>query len=221
MYITSADIDKALALCEEVAKRSDGRDFRQLCFDGAFMQIFQPLEPEDFALIEGKQPTKEEHKGFCDRFDPLRQSSCWSEGWPLHREAISTPDGLTAFCTVAQAFDAEGRCYDALFFVLTAQMQFDRSRIDSFCSELSVPQRQGQCFADAAARLIETDYRNISEALVLCQTAQVHGVGEPCFDSLALYATYNFQADSQEAVALCASLPEPWKNKCALGKARP
>ncbi len=58
MYLTSADINKATSLCKEIGVKKDGRDFSQLCFDGSFMQIYQPLEPEDFALIKGKEIKK-------------------------------------------------------------------------------------------------------------------------------------------------------------------
>ena len=51
MYLTDADIDKAIKICEFAAIKPNGRSFIQTCTDGVFMQMFQPLEPEDFALI--------------------------------------------------------------------------------------------------------------------------------------------------------------------------
>ena len=60
VHLTEADLDSSLKICEEVALKSDGRDFRQVCNEGVFMQIFQPLEPEDFALLDKLEfkPTK-------------------------------------------------------------------------------------------------------------------------------------------------------------------
>jgi hypothetical protein len=50
MYLTRADTTKSSSLCNTIAQKSDGRDFRHLCYDGVFMQIYQPLEPEDFSF---------------------------------------------------------------------------------------------------------------------------------------------------------------------------
>src|SRR3989344_3814855 len=49
MFVTDADIPKALSLCERTARGSDPeRDFRRVCREGVFMQIYQPLEPDDY-----------------------------------------------------------------------------------------------------------------------------------------------------------------------------
>lgn len=214
MYISGADIKKSLEICEEIGVRSSGKDWSQLCFDGAFMQIFQPLETEDFALIAGKQPKKEELKTYCSEFAGRQKSSCWSEGWPLYFEEITTPHGLVKFCSgmLNQDKEAEDRCYNGLFYVITAQFQFDLDKVRSLCLEL--PElRMGQCMANAASRMIETDYRNISKVVDFCSQAPIQ-TKDICFQELIKYSTYNFHAGSKEFFELCNGLPDPWKARC-------
>ena len=215
MYMTNADLGKSTDLCSEIAKKSEGGDYSQVCFDGTFMQIFQPLEPEDFALVKGKQPTKEEVSSFCGKFSGRKRGSCMSESWPLFRNEIMTPDGLVKFCsqTLPQELD---RCYTSLFYVLPVQFNFDIETMRTFCTGL--PQkRKGQCFANIASRLIETDYRNIEKSVGLCRDAIPYDSGGACFQELLVYSTYNFHAGSEEFYHLCNSLPGEWKERC-LGK---
>lgn len=214
MYITDADINKATTLCEELAGNVDGRNFSQICFDGAFMQIFQPLEPEDLALVKGKQPSKESFHSFCNEFRGARKSSCISEGWPLFSKEIVTPQGLVQFCSFLQDdLMQERRCYGALFYVLTAQFNFDENRLKSFCQDLP-QERKGQCFANAASRMIETDTHLMENSIRMCSIASTFGVGERCYEELLVYSTYNFHPGSEEFFRLCSSLPELWKSKC-------
>jgi hypothetical protein len=212
MYMTNAKLVKSTDLCEEIAKKSNGADYSQVCFDGAFMQIFQPLEPEDFALIKGKQPTKEEVYSFCQSFTDQKRGSCMSESWPLFRDEIMTPDGLTNFCsqTLPQEVD---RCFTSLFYVLPVQFQFDIEKMRTFC--IGLPQkRTGQCFANIASRLIETDYRNIEKSVDLCTSAIAYDTDGACFQELLLYSTYNFHKGSEEFYKMCNALPDNWRKMC-------
>ncbi|MBI2023681.1 hypothetical protein HYT01_03930 [Candidatus Giovannonibacteria bacterium] len=213
MYITSADINQSVALCRNVAKKGDGRDISPLCFDGAFMQIFQPLEPEDFALVEGKVPAKKELVSFCKKFSGEEENSCWTEGWPLFAEEVKTPKGLVEFCN---HFSEEARiksCLTDLFFIMTAQLGLDTEKVREFCAGVSAP-RRGQCFATAVSRFIETDQGLAAQAVGLCGFAEKSGNGEECYDMLLSLASYDFHAGSQEVEQFCDLLPAPWKDQC-------
>lgn len=216
MYLTGADLRKSIALCEAVARKSDGRDFTQLCFDGVFMQIFQPLEPEDFALVKGKQPVKEQIPAYCGAFESKKKASCLSESWPLFWEEIKKPEGLVKFCFMTEAKE-RSRCFSALFYVLTAQFNFDLEKIADYCTGLPSEIR-GQCFANAASRMIETDYRNIEQSTRLCVIALPLDPEQKCFQELVQYASYNFHAGSKEFLHLCNGLPDHWKTKCFAGE---
>lgn len=213
MYITDAQINKSIKLCEEIAVKNDGRSFLQVCLDGVFMQIYQPLEPEDFALIKGKEVTREQVDSFCAVYPGMAKASCLSESWPLYREAImNSPGELIRFCSKEEK-ENQPRCYEGLFYVLTAQFNFDLERIKNYCSELP-EDLEGKCFGSTASRMIETDYRNISKSFELCSSSQTNSNKDVCFEELVKYSAYNFHAGSEQFFELCNGLPQSWKTKC-------
>jgi hypothetical protein len=55
MYLTGADMKKAVSLCKDISRKSDGRNFENVCFDGVFMQMFQPLELYSVAYVQSVQ----------------------------------------------------------------------------------------------------------------------------------------------------------------------
>ncbi|HYE22299.1 MAG TPA: hypothetical protein VD998_01775 [Verrucomicrobiae bacterium] len=215
MYLTQADINQSVRLCNEVAKKADGRDFSQLCYDGAFMQIFQPLEAEDFTLIEGKEIGLSQVLDFCRTFETEARSSCWSESWPLVRSQVLKPQGLVQHCSNKavglRQVDAD-RCFSSLVYVVTSQMEFKIPELKEYCADL--PQAiAGVCFSNVASRLIETDYRNISKSVDVCSSADNESQ-DKCFNELLIYSNYNFHSNSPEFQQLCNALPGEWKNRC-------
>lgn len=213
MYVTGADVPTALNICKQVAIKPDGRDFTQVCFDGTFMQIFQPLEEEDFALVEGKNPGKAGLYDYCKNYTGKVRASCWSEGWPLFGDEVKTPTGLTKFCSTFPGGVEENRCYAGMFYVITAQFNFDEKKIVPFCAGIS-DKRKGECFSQAASRLIETDYALVQKSIDMCRAAERAGVGDTCFQSLASFSRFNFVKGSEELTGFCAQLPEKWKMSC-------
>ena len=215
MYITDADIYNSSKICEDVALDMNGRNWSPLCYDGVFMQLFQPLEPDDFALIAGKEIKKNELSSFCSKFTGEKRNSCWSEGWPLYRDDIMKPEGLVEFCSGKFVTDINDQrsCYLDLFYVLAAQFQFNIFRMRDFCEGLPNPWKN-QCFANFASRMIETDYRNIPTVIKWCSEVLSEDGKDTCFRELIFYSTYNFHAGSPEYSQLCNGLPEPWKKQC-------
>lgn len=213
MYVTGGDIRFAVDVCDVVAHKGT-RDFSTTCYEGAFMQIFQPLDPEDFGLVKDIPATTTElAKEFCDSFSGERRAACHRESWPLYRDTLATPEGAEAFCSLVPGQKSERLCYNALFYLLSAQLSFDIDRISTLCTDIT-EDRKGQCFANSASRMIETDYRLIPKAVELCERAEAEGVGERCYDELVFYSTFNFHRDSESYQALCKALPEPWQTKC-------
>jgi hypothetical protein len=209
MYITEADIHKSTSLCAEITA-----NYAKLCYDGAFMQIFQPLEPEDFALIEGKVPKKEDMASFCSDFEERKLASCWTESWPLHRSEIKAPEGAVEFCTAfLKNINDQTYCYRALFYVITAQTQFDLVKMKTYCSELP-GNVDGLCYANVASRLIETDFRNIKLSVDFCSGIDKEAAKRSCFEELLTFSTYNFIPGSKEFFELCNTMPDTWKQSC-------
>lgn len=213
MYLTDADTKKSSQLCETVAQKPDGRDFLTVCYDGVFMQLFQPLEPEDFALVKGKTPTKESLKTFCSPYETRPRASCWSEGWPLYFDQVKNPSGLVSFCSVLEEGIMRERCYNGMFFVMAAQFQLNMEKIIAFCREIPLSVR-GRCFANSAGRVIETDVKFINMSLAICAAAATMGAGDECYNELVMYSQFNFHAGSASQKELCDGLPSKWRANC-------
>ncbi len=209
MFISGGDIYKSNKVCEKL-----NPVYSWLCFDGNFMQIFQPLAPEDFDLIKNIAPkTKEEAEKLCANFTGLMKSSCHQESWPLYFNEIMTPQGLVKFCSYTKDAVISNKCYNALFYIIPVQLKLDVLRIKEFCS--AVPDsKKGLCFSSSAARMIETDYNLVEKAVSLCNIADEYGVGKECYDTLIIHTAFNYQPNSSEAKYVCDILPEPWKSTC-------
>ena len=65
MYATNANIDKSVELCNEIGVKEDGRNYVQTCTEGVLMSVYQPLGPEDVALVEAIRPAKDTVNSFC------------------------------------------------------------------------------------------------------------------------------------------------------------
>jgi hypothetical protein len=181
------------------------------------MQIFQPLEPEDFALIKGKEVAKDDIESFCNKFSGKKKAVCWTEGSaPFREEIVQSPQNLVKFCGKADEGTDRNRCYTGLVYVITARLNLDADKMIKYCSELP-PERRGTCFANAAGRMIETDYRNIDRAIGVCVESEKYSKLHECFKELIKFSNYNFHPGSEEPRKLCSSLPLPWNEQCLKG----
>ncbi len=214
MYVTGGSVYKSLSLCERVAFNEDGYDFRQICFDGVFMQIFQPLEPEDYTLIEGKEQTLQTIDTFCRQFTEEKYGSCRSESWPLYEEKIEQSDVILNICSTMKDISQKNRCYSAIFYaVIASVLHLQPDKIEVFCMQF--PQDiKSRCFANAASRIFEVDWQNIPDAVSMCKIAEKYGAETVCYKELIDYSTYNFYRGSKEFLTLCHTLPKPWKGRC-------
>jgi hypothetical protein len=212
MYITDAEIPKSLSLCRELAIKPD-HDYSHICYDAVFMQIYQPLEPDDFSLIEGKEVDKVHVKGFCDGYKGEEQGSCWSEAWPLGKEEILKSNGVEKYCSYLSSATERQRCFNAVVYVMTAQFGFDFEKIHSFCGSMK-GDNIAQCYSQVASRFIETDYKNAANSVAICNEALPNDPKSKCFNELLKYATYNFHVGSDAFNNYCNAMPSPWKEKC-------
>jgi len=213
MYITAADPVRASSICDRII--AGGREsFDNVCYDGVFMQIFQPLEPEDLALIDGIAPTTQSKTvALCDTFGGNKRASCHRESWPMFEEEIQTSEGIVQFCSRGFTKRQEQICYNGVFYILSPRFGFDVDTIATFCERIPDEWRS-QCYGNSASRMIETDYRLQEGAMALCNKAQEAGLGEGCYTEMLLYSTYNFHTDSPEFERFCQLFPDDWKQRC-------
>ena len=209
MFVTGGDINKSNSVCDRL-----DHSFLQMCYDGNFMQIFQPLGQEDIDLVKNIAPkTADEADKFCSQYTGLKKNSCHQESWPLSLNQIREPLGLVKFCSYTKNDIEQKRCYNALFYVVSAQMGLDLDKITKFCSALP-DSRKGLCFSNSASRMIETDYNLGERAVALCKASKAYGVADDCYRELVVYSTFNYSKGSEGSMYLCSVMPEPWKSKC-------
>lgn len=212
MYITKADIDASVTSCNDMTLSKSG-DFRAVCYDGAFMQLFQPLEPEDFALIKGKEPTKDTVKDLCGRFLGQPKGSCISESWPLFRDLlVRSPQFILSYCSSLSG-EIQDRCHKSLLYVVTVQLRMNDARLTSYC--LSSPKWfQGMCFGQVASRYVEIDWKNIDRAVAWCKNVSPIDTDRICMKELASQGGFNFIPGSPEQKQLCSKLPKDLQRIC-------
>lgn len=216
LYSNPKEIPKLLEICDKISTKSDGSGLPPLCYEGLFMQIFQPLEPEDFALIKGIVPQKEDLEKFCMQFaDAKKRYACWNQGWPLFRGEIRTPEGLIIHCENETFIENKNRCYNTLFHVTGQDVRFDIDKIDSFCSTIR-KDLMGDCYSNAASSIMQSESGFIKRAVEMCKRGGKQGkdIENYCFDYMVKFSTYNYNPGSAQFTSLCNSLPESWRNKC-------
>jgi hypothetical protein len=217
MYITKADINKSVGLCNAIGVKSDGRNYVQTCTQGVLMTIYQPLEPEDYTLVRGLTPAKEMVNAFCDQFTGEAWYACHSESWPLFTQDIESPQGLMKFCSYTDDPVGKEKCVSTAMNILTVTMVVDKGNkldaLSSYCDQLPQPYN-GHCYADAAFRLVQIDPRYVETASNVCDIAESKGVGDVCFRMVLEHTTHSFHAGSPESKAFCDHFKDPWKKTC-------
>ncbi len=212
MYVSNADISSSVALCHEMAITDAGTSFSSVCLDGVFMQMFQPLETEDFSLIRGKVPNKDQVLTFCNQFDDEARASCWNESWPLQGKSIRNAVVVSHFCSQLNG-QYKDRCYTAMFYIMPVQFNLDLDKSFNFCQGFSA-EYKGKCFAQVAQRLVQTDQDFIDKAISFCKKTIEFDAAELCFAELASKNSFNFAPGSAKSMELCTKLPDKWKPLC-------
>lgn len=209
-FITNADVPKALSLCRATMPK----DGQRVCIQGVFMQIYQPLEPDDYELIAQMEtkPTAETVRQFCAVYkDPEYVGSCLEESWPLFRESILNGTGAETFCAGYPNAEESLYCWQGISAIVGRTSLADPAQAVNACSHFP-SERQGMCFAGSAQAVIEENRDLGTGAVALC--AQARGAAaDECYASLAKRATSIFGESSRRA-AFCALLPEAYRAVC-------
>lgn len=218
MFVTGADMRRSVELCNAIGKKSDGRDYTQTCTEGVFMQVYQPLEPEDYALTKAIAPSRDTVDRFCAPYSGEAFHACHREAWPLFFEQIQQPDGLMKFCSYSDERDGRDKCFAAVMNIVTVRKVTENENrltaLEAFCNALP-GEFPDKCYANAARRMIQIDpllYHK--KALETCVLAKAAKNSELCYEYLASFARSSFEAGSNELRNYCAGLPESWRTSC-------
>ncbi len=220
MYITGADAKRSVELCKRLTQTPGAEQFHSMCFDGVFMQLYQPLEPEDRELIKGKEISRADHEAFCSQWKGTIQPtgrqdpwfSCWTEGWSRYLGELQSPDGVEFFCS--QMPESQHKdCAVAMMYVMSVQVQFDMGRIAGYCEGMGEPWGQW-CYVAVASRLIEIDSSSAWRAADWCRDVLNAQARSACYQEVAYSASYMLVPNSSNLFKLCEKMPKEWQEKC-------
>ncbi len=214
LYVTAADVKKSVALCEVVAQLSD-YDFRQTCLDGIFMQLYQPLEPEDDVLIHAIAPEAKQTRTFCAQFTGLVYNVCVKESWPAVPGSSNTSAGFEALCAQTTDRNAQITCASGLMYPVIEELQYDVPKVGEFCKGILDKGIRDICWARLASKFVWADWRNVPTALNICRAVVPQESKAACWEELESYAVQGMQHNSPQTKALCDGMPEPWRNSCS------
>jgi len=224
LYITGANVKKAVELCEYAGIKADGRNYLQTCTEGVFMQIFQQLDPEDVALVAGITPEKEDVEKFCSQFEGNSFHACRRESWPKFRmDIIDDPKSLTEFCSYSTVFLDQKRCYAAMMNMITVTFVVDQGSVDKlaeYCFGLK-PNWRSDCFSNAAKRMVQIDPSAEGKSIEICNRASESGLGQECFRQITNYSVWALNSDTKQFEEYCKQLPEEWSKACLELKSEP
>lgn len=214
MFITDADIPKALMVCDRVSQSPTG-DFGRVCREGVFMQIYQPLEPDDFTLLESlpEIPTKETYRRLCRGYDDEDEGACLREAWPLLRTEIMTGGkGIAAFCAAQPNQTESDHCFETALTIVGRQTQNDRSAAGDLCTTLP-SDRQAQCYTIVAQSFIEEDRAQGAFAISVCRKAD-DATARSCAETLRDRVQFLFGPASTHRDRFCAALKDEFDLSC-------
>lgn len=221
MFVSNGSVEEALSLCTKIAQKAHATDSLPLCFDGVFMQVFQPLEPEDVALVESFRPqTEAAAKQFCSKYTGQQRSSCTSERWPYSSERIEhDAQALAQYCAEASNGSDERFCFVKMTNLMTARKQFSPEQMSEYCLPLTGWQRES-CVVNSTSRLLENDLSRAGDALTMCSHAQNQDVSGACYEHLSKMIPYSIPNESEQFRTMCTSLPSPYDARCLAGSYR-
>lgn len=220
MFLTNADIRRALNACNAIGESPSG-NFLRVCREGVFMQIYQPLEPDDFALLEllPEKPSTENYRRMCKVYSqtPEEEGACLREAWPLFRKGITDGSGVEKFCSSQPSATETDACYQTSSAIVGRMSLGKQQQAVDACSKFPTS-RHVECFSTVAQTRLEEQQTNGEVAIALCEAAPSTVVYE-CLAILARRASFIFPPASAERSRFCGLLPADVQTTC-LGATR-
>lgn len=217
IHMTLADVRKSLKGCEFIGLKDDGHDYRRLCTEGVYMQLFQPLEPEDFALVDllPLAPSRDTLATFCKNNSDTdtQYGACWREGWPFFGNEIYDSEGVVAYCSQLSKDQDREACYVTAFTINGRHNLGYPDKMAATCNDLPL-EYQGECFSRGANAFPEEDQNLVEEGVAMCGRAKNAGPKDECYNFLANLAAFNFHKGSEPFEKLCSALPVEYEDRC-------
>jgi hypothetical protein len=213
-FITNANLTKAVSLCDTIGHSPTG-DFTRVCHEGVFMQIFQPLEPDDYQLIAQMplKPTKNNVRQFCASYKTSSSvGACLRESWALFGPKIFDNGGVAAFCSGQPNADETEACFESASAIVGRTSLGDPQKAATTCNSFPSSE-QLTCYSFVSEAVLEEDRTQGEDAIALCKRAP-SAIADACIQNLAQKAKFNFQIQSGELQQFCSALPTQYQQEC-------
>jgi hypothetical protein len=188
----------------------------RVCREGVYMQIYQPLEPDDFELVAQLEvkPTKDNYRKFCKTYSsrPEEEGACLREAWPLFRQGLLDGTEAARFCSGQPNSSEEASCYQSVSAIVGRMSLSSQSQAASACMKFPTG-RQAECFSTTALTRLEEQQTNGEAAIALCNAAP-EGISEECLTTLATRSSFVFSKGSEERERFCALFPDTIQPRC-------
>ncbi len=216
MFITDGALERSIGLCAAVRFKDAGgvtRDGQELsCYDGIFMQLFEPHEPEDYALIGNNGQTKETVGAFCKTFSGAVEAACVARSASLFYKELSKGPPHPLDCGVLDV-SRRDLCRGTQLRLFARDTYFNMDAADAYCA--TYPQeKRGWCYASAGSYAFMAGH-DYDQSFTYCGRAATAGVGDQCYQALSIMIPYSFMQEEHLRLELCAKLPPPYALKCA------
>lgn len=210
-FITDADLPLARELCYRTTPEGYGR----VCVEGVYMQLFQPLEPDDFALIERLpvKPVPSNVRSFCaDQKIPEAIGACLRESWPLWSDGIRDGSYAKTFCSGHPNTDETNKCYESVSAIIARTALDDSEKAIRACGRLP-EDRQSACYAIGAQAVIEENRSEGARAIEFCASV-ADKARAFCLENLSRRARFMFGSNDTARRAFCELLPPEVQKPC-------
>ena len=216
-FITDANIEKALEICERTAySQTQWSDFRRVCYEGVFMQIYQQIEPDDFLLVERMsiKPSTTTVRRYCARFtNDAYESACLRESWVYSRDEIMSGTGVVKFCSGQPSHEAEIQCYDTATSLIGGFNLSEPEKAAKACDNIPSEWR-ALCYTAAARGILEEDYNAATKAVAMCERAKEGNIVNECLSALVDLAEFIVGDGKKHLQSFCAAFPAEFKYIC-------
>ena len=179
------------------------------------MQIYQPLEPDDYLMIERMpvKPATTTVRYFCSAFKHDEdEGACLRESWPFFRVGIINGTGAKSFCSSQPNADEETKCYQSISAIVGRMTLGEPEKSVSACGKFPESE-QDICYGAIAQAVLEENRSDAGEAIALCKLAPgVHA--NECMSTLVEHAASIFGRDILRYNRFCALLPSALQREC-------
>lgn len=223
-FIADGDVKTALDTCRKVTN-NNANGMGRVCLEGVYMQFYQPLEPDDYALV--KKVTANLSSGATTSLTiktsaELCQKSAWSaeekgachrESWPLHREQIRTGKGIDEFCKNEVNSAERDKCYETAMTINARFSVRNSGYMKDLCATMS-DEHRGRCYDIGSRAIIEEDRTAGADAIAFCSAIANKKDKNTCLDALAGGAKFIFGPGTPLSSSFCAMMPEDKRATC-------